>query len=236
MQIQISWLLQKPIDLDLHYLQRQGLSGFSRTRVKSKDFALRDNSTFNQWPPHQVKYFSQMIFLEGVSIHCQSFHCGQLFHAQRLQHTILARAWHNLQNDVRPAKTQISLGIWPVWSVFAVRMKKAWVLSYPLSAQRKLIRLGQCTGWSESSLGAHAILLVLSCTGLYAVKLQWLKHWCLVQCGWFKLGFESLGNYSDSSNKYLGKCSYNKNEFCQYSLELPQQGDSNEYIQHTITL
>ena len=32
----------------------------------------------------------------------------------------------------------ISLGIHPVWSVFAVRMKKAWVLSYPLSAQRRL--------------------------------------------------------------------------------------------------
>ena len=37
--------------------------------------------------------------------------------------------------SVRPAKTQISLGIHPGWSVFAVRMKKRWVLSYPLSAQ-----------------------------------------------------------------------------------------------------
>ena len=36
------------------------------------------------------------------------------------------------------AKTQISLGIHPVWSVIAVRMKKPWVLSYPLSAQRRL--------------------------------------------------------------------------------------------------
>ena len=34
MQIQISWLLQKPTDLDLHCLQRQGISGFSRTRDK----------------------------------------------------------------------------------------------------------------------------------------------------------------------------------------------------------
>ena len=34
-QIQISWLLQKPTDLDLHCLQRQGISGLSRTRVKS---------------------------------------------------------------------------------------------------------------------------------------------------------------------------------------------------------
>ena len=65
--------------------------------------------------------------------------------------------WH-----VRPAKTQISLGIRPV---FTVRMKKAWVLSYPLSAQRRLIRLGRCPGWSSSSLGAEVILLVLSWGG-----------------------------------------------------------------------
>ena len=39
---------------------------------------------------------------------------------------------------VRPAKTQISLGIRPVWSVFAVRMKKHCVLGYPLSAQWRL--------------------------------------------------------------------------------------------------
>ena len=71
---------------------------------------------------------------------------------------------------VRPAKTQISLGVRPV---FAVRMKKAWVLSYPISAQRRLwsdwaelpnkrtaktlIRLGGCPGWSESSLGAQSL-------------------------------------------------------------------------------
>ena len=33
MQIQISWNLQKPSDPDLHCLQTQGISGFSRTRV-----------------------------------------------------------------------------------------------------------------------------------------------------------------------------------------------------------
>ena len=36
MQIQISWLFQKPTDLDLHCLRRQGISGFSRTRVKEE--------------------------------------------------------------------------------------------------------------------------------------------------------------------------------------------------------
>ena len=33
-QIQISWLLQKPTDLDLQCLQRQGISEFSNTKVK----------------------------------------------------------------------------------------------------------------------------------------------------------------------------------------------------------
>ena len=46
--------------------------------------------------------------------------------------------------------------------VFAVRIKKAWVLIYPLSQQRRLIRLGGCPGWSEPLQGAHAVLLVLS--------------------------------------------------------------------------
>ena len=40
--------------------------------------------------------------------------------------------------------------------VFTVRIKKAWVLSYPLSAQRRLIRLGGCPGWSESLLDTQS--------------------------------------------------------------------------------
>ena len=40
-QIQISWLLQKPTDLDLHCLQRQGIFGFSRTRDSSAGQGLK---------------------------------------------------------------------------------------------------------------------------------------------------------------------------------------------------
>ena len=43
--------------------------------------------------------------------------------------------------------------------VFAVHMKKHWVLSYPLSALRRLIRLGGCPGWFESSLGTKAFFV-----------------------------------------------------------------------------
>ena len=48
-----------------------------------------------------------------------------------------------------------------VW-VFAVRMKKAWVLSYPLSAQRKL-----CSDWAD----AHADM-----SSLVAESFCWFCH------------------------------------------------------------
>ena len=38
MQIQISWFLQKPTDLDLDCLQRQGVFGFNRTRVNKMNW------------------------------------------------------------------------------------------------------------------------------------------------------------------------------------------------------
>ena len=40
------WLLQKPTDLDLHCLQRKGISGFSRTRVKIQNVDDNTNTTF----------------------------------------------------------------------------------------------------------------------------------------------------------------------------------------------
>ena len=66
--------------------------------------------------------------------------------------------WH-----VCTAKTQISLGIRPVWSVFAVRSMSSQGSKVSSCGQRRLIRLGGCPGWAKSSLGAQVILLVLSC-------------------------------------------------------------------------
>ena len=71
---------------------------------------------------------------------------------------------------MRPAKTQISLG------VFAVRMKKAWVLSHPLSPQR---RLGRCPGWSESSLGAHSFCWFCH----VAARVNIMNNQCYNKCG-----------------------------------------------------
>ena len=50
-QIQISWLFQKPTDLDLHCLQRQGISGFSMIRVNQKAFIWQPGALSGMfWP------------------------------------------------------------------------------------------------------------------------------------------------------------------------------------------
>ena len=54
--------------------------------------------------------------------------------------------------------------------VFAVRMKKAWVLP-PERTAKTVIRLGGCPGWSKSSVGAQSFLLVLSRGGSYIVRI-----------------------------------------------------------------
>ena len=108
--------------------------------------------------------------------------CGQVRHKPKCSATD-ARSWNLRYSSnymsrlmtkptkwqLRPAKTQISLGIRRVWLVFAVRMKKAWTLSYPLSAQRRL--------WSDSadaqadlSLRCAHISLVLSWGGSYGIN------------------------------------------------------------------
>ena len=60
---------------------------------------------------------------------------------------------------VRPAKTQISLGIRPVWS--ASSLYAQWVAKVSSCGQRRLWS-DWANAQAESSLGAHAILLVLS--------------------------------------------------------------------------
>ena len=84
--------------------------------------------------------------------------------------------WH-----VHPAKIQISLGICPVWSVsslFAWRkfgsLANHWVHSEDSDQPG---HLGRCPGWSESLLGANAILLVLSWDSSFTSIIQTSGVW-----------------------------------------------------------
>ena len=82
--------------------------------------------------------------------------------------------------SVRPAKTQISLGIRPVWSESS------------LSAWRNI---GGCPGWSESSLGAHSLCWFCHVAAhldpesqkiIYFVKIYWFlkKQNCRFTVAW----------------------------------------------------
>ena len=73
-------------------------------------------------------------------------------------------AWASAQSD--------HLGIRPVWSpghlpslirVFAVCIREAWVVSYPLSTQQRLWSDWEDAQADLSLCWAHVILLVLSC-------------------------------------------------------------------------
>ena len=71
--------------------------------------------------------------------------------------SLWATTWQNQQNECAPTEDSDQPGHPPsLIRVFAVCMKKPWILSYPLSAQRRMIRLGGFPGWSEASLGAHS--------------------------------------------------------------------------------
>ena len=104
-------------------------------------------------------------------------------HCHKLSTTVkqirwVFESWHDKTNKMcgQPAKTQISLGICPVWSrVFAVHVKKARVLSYPLSAQLRLIRLGRCPGWWVFTVRT-VTLLVLSRHGSFDDSLRIIFH------------------------------------------------------------
>ena len=78
---------------------------------------------------------------------------GEIFSAQwMIQFNNWSASCQSQHNDCAPSEDSHQPGNPPsLIRVFAVRMKKAWVLSFPLSAQRRLIRLGGCPDWSESS-------------------------------------------------------------------------------------
>ena len=82
---------------------------------------------------------------------------------------ICAATWQNQQSDCAPSEDSDQPGHPPsLIRVFAVRMKKAWVLSYPLSAQRRL-RSDWADAQADLSLRwAHT----LSCRGSYYVSEQ----------------------------------------------------------------
>ena len=85
--------------------------------------------------------------------------CDNLLTLNMSHHRTRTTKWYVCQ-----AKTQISLGICPVWSKSL--LSTCWnigSLATHWAQAKALIRLGGCPGWSACLLGAQVILLVLSC-------------------------------------------------------------------------
>ena len=117
--------------------------------------------------------------------------------------------------SVRPTKTQISLGICPVRSrsVFAVCVKKAWVLSYPLSTSEDSEQTGRMPSLIGVSAGRTLILLVLSCRGSNVIFVRK-----------FSIMFQTLGMHVSVLKVGLHKHSVLYQSlhqlFCDFSTEL----------------
>ena len=130
-----------------------------------------------------------------------------------------AATWHKQQSDCAPSEDSDQPGHPPsLIRVFAVRMKKVWVLSYPLSARED----SDQTGWMPRLIWVFArrtvTLLVLSCRGsnynlcevlglttylfyfIYLFILFFLfSHWCI---NWSFMRTQTASSKIDA-NKFL---------------------------------
>ena len=137
-----------------------------------------------KYPP----YLFQWICVVSFSI------LGELLFSLFRNFYIWAATWQNQQNDCAPSEDSDQPWHPPsLIGVFAVRMKKVWVLSYPLSAQRRL--RSAWASHSENSdqtgriprliwvfAGRTATLLVLSCRGSFCVITCFLFLLVALEC------------------------------------------------------
>ena len=108
-------------------------------------------------------------------------------------HNILAATWQNKQSDCAPSEDSDQPGHSPsLIRVFAVRMKKPWVLSYPLSAQQRL-----WSDWADAQADLSRRWAHTHFVGFVMSRLIWIRH---------NLNAESL----QSTHKIIRHCHTNK--------------------------
>ena len=90
-----------------------------------------------------------------------------------------------------------------------------WVAKLSSCGQRRLFRLGGCPGWSESSLGARAILLVLSwgssnigifngCEMRFENSIRRVTVWCHEACQKVPSSYFKWQNFQFARNNHYG--------------------------------
>ena len=151
MQIQVSWFLQKPNDLDLHSLQRQGISGFSTkiTRVKTVlDFSILDGFQilWRQLFPNNFCLRLQNLSCEFVYL---KLLCSSFFESMYTQHSVkaliapvgllsIAKTRLYSFDPLKPHFYTAKLGLTAVYIIFLISAQKhrLWVIVRTVSSRR----------------------------------------------------------------------------------------------------
>ena len=128
--------------------------------------------------------------------------------------------------------TQISVGIRPVWSVFTVHMKKAWILSYPLSAQQRLwsdwadAQADRSLCWAHMPLCwfCHEVAHIRqnrwtmeyrSLTCIYFMRSIFVSHWSISPNMMFihQISFKILNKITDTKYRSLTNIYFMRSTF-----------------------
>ena len=102
------------------------------------EFNYDKNVNENNQKKNPFRFYYVLLYL----LIRECIHSIEIFH-------IWATSWQYQQNGMcAQRRLRLSLASTQSDQSLLVRLKKAWVLSYLLSVQRRLIRLGDCPGWS----------------------------------------------------------------------------------------
>ena len=98
--------------------------------------------------------------------------CHELLHDIKLATCLnWAATWQNQQNDCAPSEDSDQPGYPPsLIRIFTVRMKKAWVLSYPFSTQRRL-----WSDWANAQADLSLCWAHSHFVGFVMKRLNWLR-------------------------------------------------------------
>ena len=122
----------------------EAAAAISHSKLQIKAPTFMGNSTYLCW---HLSNFGQEQFLQSLGHHYYVLKQNRSCTVKKLK-KYMSRNMTKPTIRTSAQRRLISPGIHPVRSVFTVPMKEAWVLSYPLSPQWRLIRLGGCPGWS----------------------------------------------------------------------------------------
>ena len=128
----------------------------------------------------------------------------------RIITVIWAATWQNQQNECAPSEDSDQSGHPPSLSrVFALRLKKAWVLSYPLNASKDSVLTGRMPRLIWVFAGHTLILLVLSCRSSFLVCPIFFWFYCRIKESFVPVccGHKNLSRRSLFGNIRLAKWS-----------------------------